>query len=36
MHHQENSSNPKGKKDAFESYQNVFIRKATAYETKDY
>ena len=28
--------NPKGKKDAFESYQNVFIRKASIYETKDY
>jgi hypothetical protein len=28
--------NPKGKKDAFEGYQNVFIRKASAYETKDY
>ena len=28
--------NPKGKKDAFESYQNVFNRKASAYETKDY
>lgn len=28
--------NPNGKKDAFESYQNVFIRKASAYETKDY
>jgi hypothetical protein len=27
---------PKGKKDAFESYQNVFIRKASVYETKDY
>src|SRR5215469_6576730 len=28
--------NPKGKKDAFESYQNVFIRKASTYKTKDY
>ena len=28
--------NPKGKKDAFGSYQSVFIRKASAYETKDY
>jgi len=27
--------NPKGKKDAFGSYQNVFIRKASAYEIKD-
>jgi len=28
--------NPKDKKDAFESYQIVFIRKASIYETKDY
>jgi hypothetical protein len=28
--------NPKGKKDVFESYQNIFIRKASVYETKDY
>jgi hypothetical protein len=28
--------NTKDKKDAFEIYQNVFIRKASAYEKKDY
>ncbi|HYA84293.1 MAG TPA: hypothetical protein VEH06_12710 [Candidatus Bathyarchaeia archaeon] len=28
--------NPKDKKDAFENYQNIFIRKASAYDKKDY